>query len=171
MLTFTDDPPLWGPSLSHLQEKRTFPHSVGYRRQNTKLSLAGKYACEWVNPSVCVYGCARLFLFFAFVITPPLFIRYKELCEKVTYLLADGLTQEGNSANLYYERPFFWLLSSLFFVKWKWNFGTSESVISNRRTKQRFVNMPSAVIDVIITRDENRRRVNEWTVRVLKVFT
>ena len=33
----------------------------------------------------------------------------------------------------------------------KWNFETSEPASSNRRTQQRFVNMPGTVLDVTIT--------------------
>ena len=44
---------------------------------------------------------------------------------------------------------------------------------SNRTTKQRFINMPGAVIDVIISWTETKilKEKTKWTVRVLKVFT
>ena len=48
---------------------------------------------------------------------------------------------------------------AVFFFNWKWNFGTSELASSKGKTKQRFVNMPSAVID--LSRDENHKRKNE----------
>ena len=60
---------------------------------------------------------------------------------------------------------------TFFFVNWKWNFERSELANSNRRTKQRFANMLSALIDVIITwaRTKILREKTKWTVRVLKV--
>ena len=44
---------------------------------------------------------------------------------------------------------------------------------SNRRTKKRFVNIPSAVSYVIITWAEAKilKEKTKWKVRVLKVFT
>ena len=54
------------------------------------------------------------------------------------------------SANLHYILTFRKLLSS-FFVNQKWNFETSKPASSNRRTQQRFVNMPGTVLDVTIT--------------------
>ena len=66
-----------------------------------------------------------------------------------------------------------WLKKIIFFVNWKWNFETSEPAGSNRTTKQRFINMPGAVIDIIITWAETKilKEETKWTVRVLKVFT
>ena len=96
MLTFTDDPPLWGPSPSHLQEKRTFPYSVGYRRQNTKLSLAGEYACEWctrVCACMVVCVCVRAHAFvssFTFVTTPRLYSKDKSIRLKLKVLRQHG---------------------------------------------------------------------------------
>ena len=56
---------------------------------------------------------------------------------------------------------------SVAFFRWlRWNFGTSETANSKRRTKQRFVIISSAVIDVVI-----KRAGTKWTVQVLKVFT
>ena len=48
-----------------------------------------------------------------------------------------------------YVQPFPRLLSNFFFDNWKWNFGTSKLARSNRRTKQRFVNISGAIIYVI----------------------
>ena len=64
---------------------------------------------------------------------------------------------------LFYVWPFLGLLSSfVFFVKrLKWNFGTSEPASNNKRTKQRFVNLLSAVTCVNVTRDENPQKGNE----------
>ena len=45
---------------------------------------------------------------------------------------------------------------AFFIVSWKGNFETSETASSNRRTEQRFVNMPSAVIYLIITWAETK---------------
>ena len=61
----------------------------------------------------------------------------------------------------------------LFFANWKWNFGRSELASNKRRAKQRFVNIPSAVIYVITTCAETKilREKTKLTVRVLKVFT
>ena len=65
-----------------------------------------------------------------------------------------------------------WTMSALlrdfslaFFVHWKWNFETSEPASSNRTTKQRFINMPGAVIDVIITWAETKilKEETKWT--------
>ena len=51
---------------------------------------------------------------------------------------------------------------AFFFVKrLKWNFGASEPASNNKRTKQRFVNLLSAVTCVNVTRDENPQRGNE----------
>ena len=60
------------------------------------------------------------------------------------------------SAKLYYVRPFPRLLSGFFIVSWKGNFVTSETASSNRRTEQRFVNIPSAVIYLIRTWAETK---------------
>ena len=52
--------------------------------------------------------------------------------------------------------------SLVFFVNWKKNFGTSKLASSNRRTKQGFVNMRSAVIYVTIAWAETKiQRQNE----------
>ena len=56
--------------------------------------------------------------------------------------------------------------SVAFFCWLRWNFGTSETANSKRRTKQRFVIISSAEIDVVI-----KRAGTKWTVQVLKVFT
>ena len=45
---------------------------------------------------------------------------------------------------------------AFFIVSWKGNFETSETASSNRRTEQRFVNLPSAVIYLIITWAETK---------------
>ena len=45
---------------------------------------------------------------------------------------------------------------AFFIVSWKGNLETSETASSNRRTEQRFVNMPSAVIYLIITWAETK---------------
>ena len=65
------------------------------------------------------------------------------------------------------------LSSFLSLVNWKWNFGTRVPASSNRRTKKRFVNIPSAVSYVIITWAEAKilKEKTKWKVRVLKVFT
>lgn len=50
--------------------------------------------------------------------------------------------------------------TSLFFVNCHWNFGTSEPGSSNRRAKQRFVNIPSAVIDFVYKTYQREDRMN-----------
>ena len=52
------------------------------------------------------------------------------------------------SANLYYVPPLSRLLSSFFLL--------IESEISEQVSKQRLVNIPSAVIDIIIMREETK---------------
>ena len=53
-------------------------------------------------------------------------------------------------AKLHYVRLFPGLLSIFFCVNWKWNFRTSKLASGNRRIKQRFENMLSALIYVIM---------------------
>ena len=53
-------------------------------------------------------------------------------------------------AKLHYVRLFPGPLSVFFCVNWKWNFRTSKLASGNRRTKQRFENMLSALIYVIM---------------------
>ena len=74
-----------------------------------------------------------------------------------------------SSAKLYFVWPFPGLLSSFF----SRNFGTSESANSNRRAKERFVNMPSAIIDIILTWAKTKilKEKTKWTLRILKVST
>ena len=59
------------------------------------------------------------------------------------------------------------------FVDGKWNFGTSESASSNRRTKLGSVNMPGAVVYVIITWAETKiHKVKmKWIVQVFLGFS
>ena len=62
--------------------------------------------------------------------------------------------------------------SPVFFINWNWNFGISESARTNRRTKQRFVNMPNAVISVIITWAERKifKKGNEMNIPSVEGF-
>ena len=46
--------------------------------------------------------------------------------------------------------------SLVYFLNWKWNFRTSKVANSNWRTKQRFVNLSSTVIEVIIVWAETK---------------
>ena len=75
------------------------------------------------------------------------------------------------SGNLYNARPFPALLT--FFVNWKRNFRISEPASNNKWTKPGLVNMPRAVIEVIIARVETKitKEKTKRTVPVLKVFT
>ena len=69
-------------------------------------------------------------------------------------LIPNYLTKHGTeltltqSANLYYFPPLSRLLSSFFLL--------IESEISEQVSKQRLVNIPSAVIDIIIMREETK---------------
>ena len=67
----------------------------------------------------------------------------------------------------------FWDFFLAFFVNLKWIFGTSEPASDNRRAEQRFVNMPSDVICVIITWAETKvlKEKTKWTVWVLNLVT
>ena len=70
------------------------------------------------------------------------------------------------TAKLYLVRPDF----SLAFFR-KGNFGISGSAKSNRKTKQRFLNISSAVIDVSnVSRDENPQTENEMDSPSFEVF-
>ena len=53
-------------------------------------------------------------------------------------------------------------LAFFFLVNWKWIFGTSVPISSNRRVKKKVsINMPSAVIDVYITWKSSKRKRSE----------
>ena len=60
-----------------------------------------------------------------------------------------------------------------FFLNVKRNFGIGGSANGNRRTKKRYVNMPGAIINLIITSADTKflEEKMKWKVRVLKVFT
>ena len=117
----------------------------------------------------------------------PLFCSYHILSSSVVYYWTDArqfgiyLLNRAQSwakavtpsAKLYYVWSSPGILSAFFFVNWNWNFGTSEPASSNRRTKQRFLKRPGAVIYVIITWAETKilKEKTKWICRVLEVFT
>lgn len=65
------------------------------------------------------------------------------------------------------------LLSDLFSLIESKILEQSRPASSNRRTKERFVDMPSPIIDIIVTWAETKilKEKMKWTVQVLKVFT
>ena len=71
-----------------------------------------------------------------------------------------------------YVRLFPSLLSDLFSLIESKILEQSRPASSNRRTKERFVDMPSPIIDIIVTWAETKilKEKMKWTVQVLKVF-
>ena len=125
------------------------------------------FKCNLNYIDVKLLTCAYFFdlsKFFILYFLPSIYLTYLTRAVigwlSVFYQSTKHKAQLKRFASLYNIRPFSGRHSSFIFVNWKKNFRTSESVSSNGRTKQRFVNMPSSITDVRITWTETKKEMD-----------